>query len=60
MRIWRTTILLCLHMQWIFFKEHVSFKNLILKHFFTSFFNNLLTKDLVTLGNMLSTKFMKP
>jgi hypothetical protein len=43
-----------------FFKEHVNLKKLILEHFFTSLLNNLSTKDLVTLGNMLSTKFMKP
>jgi hypothetical protein len=42
------------------FKEHTSLKKLIPKHFFTSLFNNLLIKDLVTLGNLLSTKFLKP
>jgi hypothetical protein len=38
-----------------FFKERASLKKLILKHFFTSLVNDLLTKDLVTLGNLLST-----
>jgi hypothetical protein len=42
-----------------FFREHVNLKKLILKLFFTSLLNNLLTKDIVTLGNLLSTKFMK-
>jgi hypothetical protein len=43
-----------------FFKERASLKNLVPKHFFTSLFNDLLINDLVTLGNLLSTKFMKP
>jgi hypothetical protein len=43
-----------------FFRERASLKNLVLKHFFTSLFNDLLIDDLVTLGNLLSTKFMKP
>ncbi len=43
-----------------FFKEHTNLKKLILKHFFTSLLSNLLTKDLVMLGNLLSIKFMKP
>jgi hypothetical protein len=43
-----------------FFKKHTSLKKLIPAHFFTSLFNNLLIKDLVTLGNLLSTKFLKP
>jgi hypothetical protein len=43
-----------------FFKEHASLKKSILKHFSTSLFNNLSIKDLVTLNNLLSTKFMKP
>ncbi len=43
-----------------FFKERVSLKKLIPKHFFTSLLNNLSTKDLVTLGNLLSTEFMNP
>jgi hypothetical protein len=38
-----------------FFKECTSLNKLILKHFFTSLVNDLLTKDLVTLGNLLST-----
>jgi hypothetical protein len=40
------------------FKERASLKKLITRHFFTSLLNNLSTKDLVTLGNLLSTKFM--
>jgi len=43
-----------------FFKDRASLKNLILKHFFTSLFNDLSTKNLVTDGNLLSIKFMKP
>jgi hypothetical protein len=43
-----------------FFKEYVSFEKLIPKHFFTSLLNDLSTKDLLTLGNLLSTKFMNP
>jgi hypothetical protein len=43
-----------------FFREHVNLKKLIPKHFLTSLLNDLLTEDLVTLGNLLSTKFMKP
>jgi len=43
-----------------FFKEHVSLKKSIPKHFFISLLNDLSTKDLVTLGNLLSKKFMKP
>ncbi len=42
------------------FKEHASLKKSIIKHFFTSLLNNLSTKDLITLNNLLSTKFMKP
>jgi hypothetical protein len=42
-----------------FFKERVNFKKLALKHFFTSLLNNMSTKDLVTLGNLLSIEFMK-
>ncbi len=38
-----------------FFKERVSLKKLIPKHFFTSLLNNLLIEDLVTFGNFLST-----
>jgi hypothetical protein len=43
-----------------FFKKHVNLKNPIPKHFFTSLLSNLSTKNLVTLNNLLSTKFMKP
>jgi hypothetical protein len=38
-----------------FFKKCSSLKKLILKHFLTTLVNDLLTKDLVTLGNLLST-----
>jgi hypothetical protein len=43
-----------------FFKEHVSLKKLIPKKNFISLLSDLSTKDLVTLGKLLSTKFMKP
>jgi hypothetical protein len=43
-----------------FFKEPASLKKLILEHFFTSLFNYLSIEDLVTLGNLLSTKNLKP
>jgi hypothetical protein len=43
-----------------FFKKHASLKKLVPKHFFISLFNDLLIEDLVTLGNLLSTEFMKP
>jgi len=43
-----------------FFKDRASLKNLILKHFFTSLFNDLSVEDLVTNGNLLSIEFMKP
>jgi hypothetical protein len=43
-----------------FFKERASLKRLILEHFFTSLLNDLSTKDLVTLGNLLSIEFLKP
>jgi len=43
-----------------FFKECFSMKKSIPKHFFTSLLSVLLTEDLVMLGNLLSTKFMKP
>jgi len=43
-----------------FFKEWIIFKKPILKYFFTSLLNNLSIRDLVMLGNLLSTKFMKP
>jgi hypothetical protein len=38
-----------------FFKEQTNFLKLILTYFFTCLVNNLSTKDLVTLGNLLST-----
>jgi hypothetical protein len=43
-----------------FFKECSNMKKPIPKHFFTSLLNDFLTKDLVTLGNLLLTKSMKP
>jgi hypothetical protein len=43
-----------------FFKERASLKKPIPEHFFTSLLNNFLTKNLLTLGNLLSTKFMNP
>jgi len=43
-----------------FFQECASLKKLIPKHFFISLLQDLLIKDLVSLGNLLSTKFMKP
>jgi len=43
-----------------FFQEWVSLKKSISKHFFTSLLKDLSMKDLVTLGNLLSTKFMDP
>jgi len=43
-----------------FFKKCVSLKKLIPKYFFTSLLNNLSTKDLLTLGNLLSIEFMNP
>jgi len=38
-----------------FFKKCVSLKKPIPKYFFTSLLNNMSTKDLVALGNFLST-----
>jgi hypothetical protein len=38
-----------------FFKEHTSYKKQILEHFFIRLLNDLSTKDLVTLCNLLST-----
>ncbi len=38
-----------------FFQEWASLKNMIPKLFFTSLLKDLLTEDLVTLGNLLST-----
>jgi hypothetical protein len=43
-----------------FFKEHASFKKLILEHFFTSLLNDLSTEDLLKLGNLLYIEFMNP
>jgi hypothetical protein len=43
-----------------FIKERMSLKKLIPKHFFINLLSNLSTEDLVTLGNLLSAKFMKP
>ncbi len=43
-----------------FFKGCASFKMSILEHFFISLLNDLSTKDLLTLGNLLSTKIMNP
>jgi hypothetical protein len=43
-----------------FFQEWPSLENSILEHFFTSLLKDLSMKDLVTLGNLLSTKFMEP
>jgi hypothetical protein len=38
-----------------FFNKHASSKKPIPKHFFTNLLNDLSTKDLLTLGNLLST-----
>ncbi len=43
-----------------FFLKHASLKKPIPVHFFISLLNGLLIKDLLTLGNLLSTKFMNP
>jgi len=43
-----------------FFKECTCLKKSIPKHFFTSLLNDLLIEDLVTFGNLLSTKILKP
>jgi hypothetical protein len=43
-----------------FFQEQQNLKNPIPKHLYTSLLNDLLMKDLVTLGNLFSTKFMEP
>jgi hypothetical protein len=43
-----------------FFQDRASLKKLIPRHFFTSLLEDLLMEDLVSLGNLLSTKFMKP
>jgi hypothetical protein len=42
------------------FQEHASLKKLVLEHLFPSLLKDLLIEDLVTLGNLLSTKFMEP
>ncbi len=42
-----------------FLKECASLKKSIPEHFFTSLLNKSI-EDLVTLGNLLLTKFMKP
>jgi hypothetical protein len=39
-----------------FFQNHASLKKPIVKHFFTSLLQDLSTKDLVSHGNLLSTK----
>jgi hypothetical protein len=41
-----------------FFKERTNLKKLIPEHFFSSLLNNLSIQDLLTLGNLLSIKFM--
>jgi hypothetical protein len=43
-----------------FFKECANLKKSIPKHFFTSLLKNLSTEDLLTLGNLLFTKFINP
>jgi len=43
-----------------FFLKCVSLKTPIQEHFFTSLLQDLSMKDLVSLNNFLSTKFMKP
>jgi hypothetical protein len=43
-----------------FFKESARLKKPILDHFFISLLNDLSIEDLVTLGNLLSIKFMNP
>ncbi len=43
-----------------FFLKHTNLKKSILEHFFTSLFNDLSTEDLITLGNLVSTEFLKP
>ncbi len=43
-----------------FFKELINLNKLVPEHFFTRLLNDLSTKDLVIVGNLLSTKFMKP
>jgi hypothetical protein len=43
-----------------FFKDCMGLKKPTLEHFFTNLLSNLLIEDLVMLGNLLSTKFMRP
>jgi hypothetical protein len=43
-----------------FYKERTSLKKSIPEHFFTSLLNDLSIEDLITFGNLLSTKFLKP
>jgi len=43
-----------------FLNKRANFKKSILEHFFTSLLNDLSIEDLVTLENLLSTKFMNP
>jgi len=43
-----------------FSKECANLKKPIPKHFFTGLLNDLLTKHLITLGNLLSIEFLKP
>jgi len=43
-----------------FFQQHTSLKKPISKYLFPSILKNLSTKDLITLGNLLSTKLMVP
>jgi hypothetical protein len=42
-----------------FFQEHAGSRKPIPEHLFTNLLQDLLTKDLVSLGNLLSTKIMK-
>jgi hypothetical protein len=41
-------------------KERASLEKPIPRHFFTSLLNNLSTEDLITLGNLLLIKILKP
>jgi hypothetical protein len=43
-----------------FFQEQPSLKKPIPEHFFINLLKDLSKKDLVTLGNLLLTKFMEP
>jgi hypothetical protein len=42
------------------FQERASLKKPILEHFFTSLLQDLTMKELVSLGDLLSIKFMRP